>query len=380
MTMIQERNKTNKFPLSDLLKLHFIPAIGPYRAYKLIQAFKNSERMYSAPVNDLIRVEGFSEKLAKYFLKSVRDPELAKQVDGQLGKLKKHSASVVTIWDEAYPKNLLNIYSPPLVLFMKGNIRPEDERSIAVVGSRTVSEYGRCAAEKIAGDLAAQGITVVSGMATGIDTEAHWASLKSGGRTIAILGCGIDVVYPASNNSLYKEIINNGAVISEFPFGTKLWPGNFPQRNRIISGISLGTLVVEAGKKSGALITASAALEQNREVFAVPGNISSRYSNGSNALIRDGAAKLVQNAEDIINELRPALGITSGIVEEITAPPVNLSHEESVLYEYVGSEPIQIDKITQNSKLSTAKVLAILLTLELKGLIRKLPGSKFIRL
>ncbi len=250
-----------------------------------------------------MRVDGFNNILSKKFLSSIRDTSLIELVNRQIAKLKNYDTAAVTIWDDTYPGNLLNIYSPPLVLSVRGELKTDDVRCVAVVGSRTISEYGRLAAEKIAGDLASQWIMIVSGMAAGIDTEAHWAAIRTRGRTVAVLGCGIDVEYPASNNSLYKEIMKNGAVISEFPFGMKPWPGNFPQQNRIISGMALGTLVVEAGGKSGALITASAALEQNREVFAIPGNISSRHIEGSNALIRDGAAKLVQNAEDVINEL-----------------------------------------------------------------------------
>ena len=250
-----------------------------------------------------MRVDGFNNILSKKFLSSIRDTSLIELVNRQIAKLKNYDTAAVTIWDDTYPGNLLNIYSPPLVLSVRGELKTDDVRCVAVVGSRTISEYGRLAAEKIAGDLASQWIMIVSGMAAGIDTEAHWAAIRTRGRTVAVLGCGIDVEYPASNNSLYKEIMKNGAVISEFPFGMKPWPGNFPQQNRIISGMALGTLVVEAGEKSGALITASAALEQNREVFAIPGNISSRHIEGSNALIRDGAAKLVQNAEDVINEL-----------------------------------------------------------------------------
>ncbi len=271
------------FPLHDLLRLHFLPAIGPYRAFKLIKAFKNPDSIYRATYDEIMRVDGFNNILSKKFLSSIRDTSLIELVNRQIAKLKNYDTAAVTILDDTYPGNLLNIYSPPLVLFVRGELKTDDVRCVAVVGSRTISEYGRLAA--------------------GIDTEAHWAAIRTGGRTVAVLGCGIDVVYPASNNSLYKEIMKNGAVISEFPFGMKPWPGNFPQRNRIISGMALGTLVVEAGEKSGALITASVALEQNREVFAIPGNISRRHIEGSNALIRDGAAKLVQNAEDVINEL-----------------------------------------------------------------------------
>lgn len=368
-----------KFPVQDLLRLYFMSSLGSARVRKLIEAFKIPERLYNASFNEIKRVEGFDESLAKQVKSSIKDETLLQKVDSQLSKLKQYNAKLITIWDDEYPENLRNIYNPPVLLFVKGELLTRDTGSIAIVGSRTVSEYGRIAAERIAGDLAAQGITIVSGMASGIDSIAHWGALKAGGRTLAVLGCGIDIVYPAENNSLYKEIIKNGAVISEFEFGTKPWPGNFPARNRIISGISLGTVVVEAGKKSGALITAAAALEQNREVFAVPGNISSKSSEGTNALIRDSAAKLVQNAEDIINELKFRLTGQEGEHKK-APPPVKLTGDEASVYALVENEPVLVDTMSQKSGISTSKILTQLLSLELKGLVRRLPGNKYVRI
>lgn len=368
-----------KFPIQDLLRLHFIDTLSSSRVRKLIQAFKTPDRIYRASVEELIRVDGFDKILANHIVSSLNDKKLLENVDVQLSKLEKYNASIVTVWDDDYPENLKNIYNPPLLLFVKGQLKKEDSQSVAVIGSRKVSDYGKLAAEKISGDLAAKGITVVSGMAAGIDSAAHWGALKNGGRTIAVLGCGVDIVYPASNNSLYKEIIEYGAIVSEFPFGTKPWRGNFPARNRIISGLSLGTLVVEAPKKSGALITAAWALEQNREVFAVPGNISSELSEGSNALIRDSAAKLVQNADDILHELRIHRDRQGDGAGEIEAPRVNLTNDEEVIYKYVDNEPVLVDTMAQKSGLKTSVLLPLLLNLEFKGLIRKLPGNKYVR-
>lgn len=368
-----------KFPISDLLRLHFIDGLSSSRVGKLIAAFKTPERIYRATVNELIRVDGFDKTLANRVKPSLSDENLIKKVDDQLSKLERYNAKILTIWDDEYPVNLRNIYNAPLLLFVRGEILPEDSRSVAVIGSRKVSDYGTLAAERIAGDLASKGVTVVSGMAAGIDSHAHWGALKSGGRTIAVLGCGVETVYPASNNSLYKEIIENGAVISEFEFGTKPWPGNFPARNRIISGLSLGTLIVEAPKKSGALITARWALEQNREVFAIPGNITSDLSEGSNALIRDSAAKLVLDADDILEELRIHIDRKGDAGSERDIPPVKLSSEEEYVFGMVENEPVLVDTMSQKSGQATSKILPLLLTLELKGVIRKLPGSKYVR-
>ena len=368
-----------KFPIQDLLRLHFISELGPSRIRKLIGAFKTPERIYKASLKELMRVDGFDEILAQKVRSSIKDETLITKVDSQLSKLDDFNAKIITIWDDDYPQNLRNIYNPPLLLFVKGQLLPEDVRSIAIVGTRAVSEYGRVTAGRIAADLVAQGITIVSGMAAGIDSNAHWGALKAGGRSLAVLGCGIDIVYPASNNALYKEIILKGAVISEFGFGTKPWPGNFPSRNRIISGISMGTVVVEAGKKSGALITAAAALEQNREVFAVPGNISSRHSDGTNALIRDSAAKLVQNADDILSELQAQLGSHECRQTDPEIPPPHLTGEEASVYKLVEFEPVLVDTMSQKSGMPTPKLLNQLLILELKGLIRKLPGNKYVR-
>jgi len=368
-----------KIPIKDLLRLHSIDTLGSLRVRKLLQAFKTPERIYRASVEEICRIDGFDETLANHIVTSLNVKNLSKAVDNQLSKLEKYNASIVTIWDDDYPENLKNIYNAPLLLFVRGQLKKEDSHSVAVVGSRRVSDYGKLAAEKISGELAAKGITIVSGMAAGIDSVAHWSALKSGGRTIAVLGCGVDVIYPASNKSLYNEIIEYGAVVSEFFFGMQSLPGNFPARNRIISGLSLGTLVVEAPKKSGALITARLALEQNREVFAIPGNISSKLSEGSNALIRDSAAKLVQNADDILHELqihRDRQGEGTG---EAEAPQVKLTNDEEVIYKYVDNEPVQIDTMAQKSGLKTSVLLPLLLNLELKGLIRKLPGSTYVR-
>ncbi|MFC1555129.1 DNA-processing protein DprA [candidate division KSB1 bacterium] len=366
-----------KFSLKDLLTLHFIPKLGPFRVRQLVDSFKTADALFNAGVDQIARLDKFDTALANQVKKSLNDNKLSEKVENQLRTLEKHSGRIITLWDEEYPENLKNIYNPPVLLFVKGNILKSDKNSVAVVGSRNVSDYGKLSAERISEDLASKGLTINSGMASGIDAFAHKGAINAGGRTLAVLGCGIDIVYPAENVSLYKEVVKNGAIISEFPLGTKPWPGNFPARNRIISGLSLGTVVVEAAKRSGALITASAALEQNREVFAIPGNISSSRSEGTNALIRDSAAKLVQNAGDIIAELN--LNDTGRKPEEPESPPVKLTKDENKVYSLVGNEPILVDKMSQKTGVLPQILLTHLLTLELKGLVRKLPGNKYIR-
>jgi len=367
-----------EFPLTDLLRLSFIPSLGSNRIRRLVNAFETPERMYRASMRELCGVDGFDATIARQVQQGFRDQKLIQKAEKQQERLERYDARVITLWDDGYPANLRTIYNPPLLLYVKGTLLPDDNRSVALVGTRTVSEYGRLAAERLAQELAARGITVISGMATGIDSHAHWGALRAGGRTIAVFGCGIDIVYPPENASLYKAILDNGAVLSEFGMGTRPSRGNFPARNRIISGLSLGTVIVEAGKKSGALITASAALEQNREVFAVPGNITSKRSEGTNRLIRDSAAKLVLTAEDILTELKPQLKYPGSAGAE--QPPVKLSDDEERVFSLVGQEPATVDEMTKQSGMPPVQLFAPLLTLELKGLIRKLPGNKYVRL
>ncbi len=286
----------------------------------------------------------------------------------------------ITIDDEEYPKNLRNIYDPPQALHLNGEILPEDDIAVALVGSRNASIYGLEACEKLAYELASSGITVVSGMARGIDTAAHRGALKARGRTIAVLGSGHNMVYPPENEKLYKEIAKSGVVITEFEEDTPPLKYNFPKRNRIISGISLGVVVVEAAQNSGALITANFALEQGREVFAVPGKINSTTSRGTHELIKDGA-KLVQSAEDIVEELN----ISKRPVDDdkSTSKPdgieIKLSEYERSIYELLSDEPCHIDEIVGRANIALSKTSQILLNLELKRLVRELPGKNYIR-
>ncbi|MCM8790944.1 MAG: DNA-processing protein DprA [Candidatus Omnitrophica bacterium] len=299
------------------------------------------------------------------------------------------AARKINIDDPEYPKNLKNIHKPPKELYVNGTLEKRDEIAVAIVGSRRASMYGLEMAEKLAFELALRGVTVVSGMARGIDSAAHKGALKANGRTIAVMGSGHNVIYPPENRRLYDQIITSGAVITEYEDDMPPLPENFPARNRIISGLSLGVVVVEAARNSGALITANFAAEQGREVFAVPGKVSSATSAGTNELIKDGA-RLVQSVEDIIEELkiREMEPISSedrkkidSKIEKMTRAYIynSLTKDERTLYKILSEEPLHIDEITFRSGFDTAKVSKLLLGLQLKKLIREIPGKQFVR-
>ena len=287
---------------------------------------------------------------------------------------------MVTFWDAEYPDPLKRIYDPPPFLFMNGALRPQDAAAIAVVGTRNPTAYGTHVAQRFAADLAGKGLTVVSGLARGIDTVAHWAALRAGGRTAAIIGSGIDVIYPTENADLARRLANQGALISEFTMGAKPDAVNFPQRNRIISGMSLGTVVIETGVEGGAMITARSALDQNREVFAVPSPLSPAGRSGTNLLIREGSATLVESIDDILQELAPKL---TGLIPDLPhaprlpLPPLTLFEQK--LFDVLDDHPQHIDLVAEHSGFSTAEALVHLLSLEFKGAVRQLPGKLFLR-
>jgi DNA processing protein len=295
----------------------------------------------------------------------------------------------ITIDDAEYPENLKNIHSPPNVLYVNGSLSASDKTAVALVGSRRASQYGLETSERLAYELALRGVTVVSGMARGIDSAAHRGALKAKGRTIAVMGSGHDHVYPPENEKLYKDIARSGAVVTEFEDATEPLAENFPRRNRIISGLSLGVVVVEAARNSGALITANFAAEQGRDVFAVPGKISSNTSSGTNCLIKDGA-RLVQSADDIMEELSltemtPLEGAAREDKEEKIARMTkayiynSLTDDEKRIYKILSDEPLYIDDILNMSRLERRKMSKALLSLELKRLVTELPGKQFIR-
>jgi len=325
-----------------------------------------------APVQKLVRVEGIDLKLAGQIKSGGNRTEVEKQLDliGQSG------TKVITIWDKEYPRQLKQIPDPPVLLFYQGQLKPQHQKSISVVGTRTPSNYGKMVAEELVKELVANGITIVSGLARGIDAVAHHTAIQSGGETLAVLGNGVDRLYPMDNRQLYQDIPQHGAILSEYFLGTGPDAVNFPKRNRIISGLSLGCLVVEAGDRSGALITAFYALNHNREVFAIPGNINSQRSRGANRLIKQGA-KLVQNVNDILEEIGELSIPVSGQPRPV---PDHLSAMEKKVLLALSDEPKHIDRLVIDLRESPATILSSLLTLELLGVARQLPGKMFIRI
>ncbi|HZK33435.1 MAG TPA: DNA-processing protein DprA [Tissierellaceae bacterium] len=290
--------------------------------------------------------------------------------------IEKSNIKIITIYDENYPKRLRYIDYNPKVIYMKGNIIEEDNLAIAIVGSRKATSYGKWACEKFTKELTDLGITIISGLANGIDTVAHKSALDNGGRTIGVLGCGIDVVYPPNNLSLYREMEKLGAIISEFPLGTAPFPYNFPQRNRIISGMSMGVLVIEAQEKSGSLITASHASEQGKDVFALPGNINSIFSAGTNKLIRDGARPLLE-LEDIIEEIYELKQLKEKSKSNNIIDYSNFSETEIQILRLLEDGPMHCDSIAYRSNLNISDVNSMLTILELKGVIKELSGRVF---
>ncbi|HHZ19870.1 MAG TPA: DNA-protecting protein DprA [Firmicutes bacterium] len=350
--------------------LHRVEGLGPKRFQRILQEWGGPHIAWEKDRKELEAVLGakVTERLLE--LRRTIDPTRLMQ------QLRAEEISVITWQDEDYPANLQRIDNPPPVLYYRGRWSPQDVNAVAVVGSRNPTPTGAYIAEELALALGQQGITVVSGLARGIDTAAHWGAVRGGGRTIAVLGSGLDELYPPENRSLGEEIQKNGLLISEFPLGTKPVAGNFPSRNRIISGLSLGVLVVEAAKDSGSLITANLALEQGREVFAVPGPIYSMVSKGANRLIQQGA-HLVQDVGDILN----ALQLTKITAEQLAAVRrEQLAPAEERILAVLGEGPRHIDLVIRDSGLPASEVASTLVTLELKGLIRSGAGRTYCRL
>ena len=351
------------------LGFNMVYGIGPARLDRLIERCGSIEAAWRAGLPDMIAV-GLDAKICAALLQAQRTLDL----DAELARAAHAGIQLLTRDDDGYPAALAQIPAPPPLIYVRGQLEEVDRWSVAVVGTRAPSTYGRDAAHRIAGDLASAGVTVVSGLALGIDTIAHAAALEAGGRTLAVLASGIDQVYPERNRGLANEIMARGALISEFPIGTRPIPQLFPVRNRIISGLSLGTLVVEAGVKSGALITVRYALEQGRDVFAIPGPIFSPLSAGPNQLIRDGAG-LVTQAQDILEALNLS---TAAIQQEVQATFPD-DPTEAALFELVGYTPQHIDELRRQSDLPIPLVSSTLAMLELKGLIRQSGAMQYVR-
>jgi DNA processing protein len=367
------------------MALKSIDGIGNASFQPLLDHFCSPSAVFSANIHDLSAIPGISKKSAAAIV-SFKDWDTILR---QLDMLDKTGVHIITCLDELYPQNLLNIYDRPAFLYVLGHLE-KDDINLAIVGSRNASTYGRYTTDRISRELALRGITIVSGMARGIDSCAHRGALSAQGRTIAVLGSGLDVIYPPENKKLFADISQNGAVISEFPLGTQPFSYHFPARNRIISGLSYGVVIVEAGEKSGSLITARLAMEQGREVFAIPGTIDSASSRGTNSLIKQGA-KLIDNIDDILEDILPQLERSSAQPirreQEIVPPGASLADAErntdslrpidQKILRTLSQRKMHADDIIVDTGLPPADVLSTLITLELKGIVLQHAGKLF---
>ena len=375
--------------IRDWVSLNMTPGIGPRAAAKLLERFGSAEAVYSATRAELEKL-----RLLPEAIESIIARDLFVRAEAEIESVRRLGADLLILDDGVYPALLREIYDPPITIYVKGAWEAcLDQPCVAVVGSRRCSTYGQNAALMLARDLAQRGVTVVSGFARGIDAAAHRGALEGGGRTVAVLGTGMGQYYPRDHKRLADEIIDRGgAVVTQFPLGTPPVAENFPYRNRIISGLSLGVVVVEAAENSGSLITARLAIEQNREVFAVPGNITSRNSFGTNYLIKGAGAKLVQQWQDIAAELPPQIAARllpppfgdkkkeKSLADQLTLVPGGLSESETLVLKLLTADaPSHIDSLIDRSKLSISDLTAALLALEMRELIRALPGRCFVR-
>lgn len=347
---------------------NLVKGIGAVRLQGLRDHFGDLAVAWQAPA-DALKAAGLSTKIAERVIQVRSGVDL----DKYLERAKEQGIVILTVDDILYPPRLKDIYQPPPVLYFRGEIKPEDTWAVAVVGTRRVSAYGRQVAEEIGSFLAASGVTVVSGLARGVDAIAHQAALKAGGRTIAVLGCGVDRIYPPEHTQLAGKIISNGAVISDYPMGTPPDASNFPPRNRIISGLSMATVVVEAGETSGALITAQFAVDQGREVFAVPGNILALQSKGTNKLIAQGAHPLLS-----VHDLLDVLNLTRVTEQRQSRRVLPADETEIKLMNVLSQDPLQMDEIQIQTSLPIERVSATLVMMEFKGLVRQVGGMNYV--
>lgn len=350
------------------LWLSGLPNIGPKRYMKFLNYFGSAKAVFECSREELIKSNIVNKDIADMII-SKRDID---KIDRYFKKVKENNIKVYTIDENDYPENLKNIYDPPPVLYVRGNIIDADTNAIAIVGSRKASEYGLRTAEQYGKEAAEEGFTVISGMALGIDSAAHRGALKARGRTIAVFGCGLNYIYPKSGLSLAREIIKNGAIISEYPLGIKAMPQNFPARNRIISGMAKGVLIVEANKKSGSLITADFALEQGRDVFAIPGNINSPNSKGTNELIKNGA-KLVNSMSDILEEYYGFVNFKKSCTKEFDFDEVEIQ-----IINLLKDSGKSMDEIIEIISVEPSKILYRISLLEIRGVIKQIEGIFYI--
>ena len=392
----------------SLIHLNLIPGIGNHTIRRLLAAFGSAEKSIAATSAELAQIDGLTPDVRQQLIDGRSRAPLAQELE----LIEQHQCHIVTINDDTYPPLLKQIDDPPALLYIIGKFPLQDAPSIAIVGSRSPTEYGKTTSQQLSYQLAERGITVVSGFARGIDTCVHRGALEAGGRTIAVFGCGLSIIYPETNRALAAEIIESGALISEFPMTMPPRGKNFPRRNRVISGLTLGTLVVEASERSGSLITARHAAEQGREVFAVPGQIFSGVSRGTHSLINQGAT-LINSVDDLLDALpQDYTRFLGGESSEATHQPspqqdriskqpdktarpqsiekrststpqpkanFNLTPDEQTVLSAMGTDSIHIDEITRVTQLPIGKVSSLLVMLELKGIVQQLPGKQFVK-
>ena len=352
------------------LAFNLVQGIGPVKVRALLEQFGSLEAAWQADAPALQQ-----SGLDKRALQNLLEARGSLDLDRESAKLEQAGVQALTWDDDGYPARLREIADPPPLLYVRGLLLPADDFAVAMVGTRLATAYGKEIARQLAGGLARNGVTVVSGLARGIDLVAHQAALDAGGRTIAVLGCGVDVIYPPEARTISKDIVQHGALLSDYPLGTRADAKNFPPRNRIISGMTLGTVVVEADFSSGALITASFALDQNRDVFAVPGSIHSKASHGTNKLIQQGA-KLVTCVEDILEELQ----LEHAVEQQAVRANVPEDETERTLWNALSQEPLHVDELRRTLDLPVSTISSTLILMELKGLARHVGGMSYIRI
>jgi DNA processing protein len=375
--------------MREWIALNMTPGVGPRAATKLLERFGSAEAVFAATRAELEQL-----RLKPEAVESIMARDLFERASCEVERVRSMGADLLLLDDGVYPQLLREIFDPPITLYVKGDWAVcLEQPCVAIVGSRRSSTYGQNASSMLARDLAARGITIISGLARGIDAAAHKGALEAGGRTVAVMGTGLDQVYPRDHRKLADEILEKGgALVSEFPLETPPAPQNFPYRNRVISGLSLGVAVIEAAENSGSLITARLALEQGREVFAVPGNITSRNSFGTNYLIKGAGAKLVQQWQDIVAELPQEIaarllppetkgkGASDELTRQLELVPGDLSMAEQSVWRLLSADaPLHIDALAEETKLSVPELTAALLALEMRELVRQLPGKCFVR-
>ena len=376
MDPIGPTNSDNDEALLAALTLSLVQGIGPNLQARLLQSFGTASAVFQQSVESLLTVDGIGPQVASRIVGGKHNSDAA----AMLAQCREQSVDLLQKGHLPYPQSLTNVDDSPAILYARGKLLPQDDLAIAIVGSRRCTAYGRRQAERLAGSLVRAGFTIISGLARGIDAAAHRGALNAGGRTIAVMATGVTDIYPPEHAELAMTISEQGSIVSEFPLNQKPKPGLFPQRNRIISGLSLGVIVVEATRNSGSLYTARHAIEQGREVFAVPGNVDSLASEGSHDLIRDGVT-LIRNVDDVLQELGPlAQPTTSREATPVHDPrEMSLNPQEKEILSHISSSPIHVDDLVRTTQLEMSRVLSTLTVLEMKRFVRRLPGNMLIR-